>query len=112
MHGGGAGGAFTNQLPYTGGSGGGGGWILFAYKNKTGISITNMFTANGGSGGTGGSAVGGGSTVDGTGGNGADSGNIYIWDLTNQNYTITTGTSGSINSGKTGGAGGICLASL
>ena len=95
-----------------GGSGGGGGWVFLVYKTKTGNTITNMITANGGTGGNGGTGISYTSYTNGTGGKGGDSGSIYVWDLTNSTYTTTTGTSGSANSGQTGGSGGTCQATV
>lgn len=89
-----------------GGSGGGGGYVLIGYATLTGSAITNAIEISGGAGGAGGN--GSSPALGGDGGGSGGSGTVLMYNTSASTMTPTTpvaGTTGTVHSGSTGGAG-------
>jgi hypothetical protein len=89
-----------------GGAGAGGGWIIFAFRNKTGSAITGGIDVSGGTGGNGGNGTGTGEGGD--GGASGESGLLQVYDVgagTLTELARVASVAGGANSGATGGTG-------
>lgn len=99
-----------------GAGGGGGGFVYMAYVTKTGPVVSGLINCSGGNGANGGNAIGTG--IGGNGGNGGNGGHIQLYNVTTgsgMSVTGSSGASGTVGSGITGGVGGnggACTLSL